>query len=106
MKPNAFSAELKLQWLNELEGKIATEIMLMAPPALQSLRLRAEDTPMVDPPYDSIYRSWLVARIDQANGEYEEYGNSYAIFDNEWRRFLRWFCQRYDPVQGYKEEYR
>ena len=32
VKPNAFSQSVKLTWLNEIEGKIATEIHLTDPP--------------------------------------------------------------------------
>ena len=100
LKPNAFPASAKLRWLNALEGRIAAEVMLMPQSQLPELQLRLTDTPMVDPPYDDIYLFWLEARIDEANGEYDKYANTSALFNAAWDGFVCWFCQTYDPAQG------
>lgn len=106
IKPNAFTDAAKLKWLNELEGRIAAKIFLMAPAEIKQAELSLTDTPMVEPPYDNMYVFWLEARIDEANGEYDRYQNSMQMFDSAWREFLCWFGQTWDPAQGYINEER
>lgn len=106
IKPNAFSDAVKLAWLNELEGRVAAEIMLMPQLQIPELTLALTDTPMVDTPYDAIYPAWLCARIDEANGEYDKYNTTAALFNSAWSSFSLWFAQTYDPAQGYISEER
>lgn len=106
IKPNAFSDAVKLRWLNTLEGRVATEVMLMAPQQIRQLELKLTDTPMVEPPYDDIYTSWLEAQIDEANGEYDKYANTATVFNAAWSGFVCWFAQTYDPAQGYLNDWR
>lgn len=106
IKPNAFTDTVKLYWLNELEGRIAAEVMLMPQRQIQELQLGLTDTPMVEAPYDSLYLYWLEARIDEANGEYDKYDTTAAMFNSAWSGFACWFAQTYDPAQGYVDEER
>jgi len=101
IKPNAFSTARKLAWLDELEGRIATDVMLMDVDCVPDLRLTESRTPIVQPPHDSIYRMWLTAKIDEANGDFDRYQNAQIAFDAAWRAFVRFFAERYDPAYGY-----
>lgn len=111
MKPNAFSNEVKTKWLADLEGRLAASVFLMAPAEFRpKLMYRwPEDKDyelLVDPPYDDLYTLWLQAKIDEANGEYDKYANSMAIYNEHYGSFVRWFAGLYDPAQGYWEEER
>ena len=59
---------------------------------------------LVAPPYDEVYTAYLKAKVDAANGEYNKYANSMAIYNAVYAAFVCWFCQLYDPVQGYISE--
>ena len=50
-------------------------------------------------PYTGVYTWYLQAQVDLANGEYDKAQNTMAMFNNAWAEYLRWYCQRYDPVQ-------
>lgn len=104
-KPNAFSNETKAQWLNEVEGMVQTEIFLFHPVDLVQYRYPADkDVPLlVEPPYDRLYRSYLEAKIDYANGEYETYANSMQVFNADYGAFLRWFALTYEPADAHQE---
>lgn len=104
LKPNAFTAAQKLRWLNELEGRVGTEVLLLGAAEVESLTLTADYVPLVAAPYDDIYRYWLIARIDEGNGEWNNYDSSRRIFNEAWGRFVRWFAARYEPAQGYPSE--
>jgi len=101
VKPNAFSAAVKTGWL-------AADVFLMAPAELAQFRYAwpaDKDRPLlVAPPHDDIYTAWLQAKIDEANGEYNKYQNTMQLYNEAYGSFLRWFCQLYDPVQGYVSE--
>ena len=109
MKPNAFTSEAKLAWLNALEGRIAADVFLMAPAEIAALRYTGEDMEtelLVAPPHDDIYTLWLQAKIDEANGEYNKYANSMQIYNEHYGNFVRWFAGLYEPAQGYAWERR
>lgn len=110
VKPNAFPRAVKAEWLWRLEGSLALEVFLMDKAELEELdrmRREAEDCELlVDPPYDDIYTLFLAAKIDEANGEYEKYANSSQFYNARRSAFTCWFCQTYDPAQGYRRRSR
>lgn len=107
VKPNAFETATKIAWLNRLEGTLASEVFLLAPAEVRQLQYTADDLDtelLVDPPYDDIYVLWLEAKIDEANGEYNKYQNTMQIYNARRADFVAWFCQTWDPAQGYLKE--
>lgn len=107
VKPNAFTTANKIEWLNKLEGTLAAEVFLMAPEEIAQLHYGPGDldkTLLVDPPYDDIYELYLEAEIDRANGEYNKYQNTMQSFNARRGDFATWFCQIWDPAQGYRKE--
>lgn len=105
-KPNAFTQKKKLEWIGELDGKIALNVMLMD--ILEAQRFRyvypegLEVKPLVEFPHDTLYELWLGAKIDFANGEYNKYQNSMELFNACYGDFVRWFASTYEPAQGYE----
>lgn len=107
IKPNAFKPATKLTWLNKLEGTLAAEVFLMAPEEIRQLQYSRGDMGaelLVDPPYDDLYVLWLEAQIDRANGEYSKYQNTMQSYNARRGEFACWFCQNWDPAQGYRRE--
>lgn len=100
LKPNAFTPAQKTQWLNECEGMVQTEVLLLASPEILSYEAEADrDTPLlVLPPHDKLYRSYLMAMIDFSNGEYERYQNAMQLFNAQFSEFSRWFARTYRPA--------
>lgn len=105
IKPNAFSNETKTEWLNEVEGMVQTEIFLFQPVDLVRYSYESDKNTemLVDPPHDKLYRSFLEARIDYANGEYEKYTNTMQMFNADYGEFLRWFALYYEPADAHRE---
>ncbi len=106
-KPNAFSTEEKKEWLASLEGRIAAEVLLLAPAEVKAILDAEKDGSsvlLVNPPFDDIYILWLCAMIDMANGEYNKYGNTSQIYNDFYHDFVRWFINEYQPAQGHTKE--
>ena len=84
--PNAFSRSRKVEWLSQAEGLLGCEM-----PGLPEVRYddrTPEDTVLLAPePWDRLYIHWLESRMDYANGEYEKYNNSNAMYTAELRGF-------------------
>ena len=53
---------------------------------------------LVPPPHDKIYAAYVVAQIDFANGEYNKYNNSYAMFNLYWGEYCRWYSRNFRPA--------
>ncbi len=108
IKPNAFSSTVKTDWINALEGRIAADVLLLAPAEVKQLRYAYpadQNTELlIDPPHDDIYTLWLAAKIDEANGEYNKYQNTMQIYNEHFGDFVRWFASTWDPAQGYISE--
>lgn len=107
VKPNAFDTATKVKWLDGLEGTLASEVFLMAPAEAIQLRLDEgglDRELLISPPYDDIYELWLEAQIDRANGEYSKYQNTMQFYNARRGDFISWFCQTWDPAQGYMKE--
>ncbi len=105
VKPNAYGNETKTRWLNEIEGKVQTEVMLIAgADVIQYSYPENKDWELlVGPPYDGLYPAYLAARIDFANGEYEKYQNTMQMFNDIYTDFVRWYAATYAPADAYRE---
>ncbi len=103
-KPNAFPPFAKLKWLSEIEGRIASEIFLMAPaeirqfdytPEMQNYKL------LLDPPWDDIYIAYLIAKTDSKNGEFNRLSTAAQAFNRKWNELSAYVANLYTPGNGY-----
>lgn len=101
-KANSFGVELKTQWINEVEGTIATDVHLLAIDEVveYDYETHKDFKLAVKPPYDKIYWAYLVAMIDYANGEYDRYENSYALYNKFVSEYKNWVARTIRPQQG------
>ncbi|MBQ9535160.1 MAG: hypothetical protein IJU78_04900 [Clostridia bacterium] len=106
IKPNAFSAAAKTAWLNECEGMVQTEVILLALCDVIQYDYAAdsEKVLLAEPPHDKIYWTYLCALIDFANGEYNKYHNTMQLFNAYFGEYMRWYARRYRPADGRGEE--
>lgn len=106
VKQNAFTDSDKLVWLNEIEARIQTEVMLRWQGEMEQYTLPEDkDTELLlSPPHTAVYRYWLQAMIDFENGEYDKYQNTSGMFNAAWSAFVAWFAEIYRPADGYAAE--
>ena len=108
VKPNAFPPAVKIRWLSQLEGRIASEVFLMAPQEMEQFNYAALDEAeaerqilLVNFPYDDIYPAWIKAMVDYENGEYNKYQNTMQQFNERFNSFVAWFANAYEPANRY-----
>lgn len=99
LRPNDFSAEVKTQWINDLESMIQAEVFLFAPDDTICYDYTTDSNCelLVDKPHDKIYYSYLQAMIAMGNGEYDRYENEMKLFNSFYTSFRKWFTDHYDP---------
>lgn len=97
IKPNAFTDEDKMLWLDSLEGMIQSEIYLRCPETIVRIK-SLEDALSAPFPYDALYDLYLQAMIDFHNGEYDKYNTTYAMFNSKWEDFSVWYTTHYPTI--------
>lgn len=88
-KPNAFTNEHLTKYINELEAIVLHYIDEDVEEYTYSADKDVELT--VEAPYDSMYESWLKAKIDFAHEEYQSYSNNQAQFNEDfstWKAYV------------------
>lgn len=102
IKPNAFDTATKTQWVNEVEGLVQTEVMLLALEEIitYDYTTNANTKLLVEPPHDKLYWAYLTAMIDFANGEYNKYQNTMQVFNAFFGEYMRWYALHFRPADG------
>lgn len=102
VKPNAFSEEVKLQWVNEAEGMVQTDVLLRAIDDVVTYEWPTDENTelLVKPPHDKLYLAYLIAMIDFTNGEYNKYSNTVAMFNTHLSEYAAWFQRTYRPADN------
>lgn len=102
-KPNGYDQIYKIQWLSHLDGRIKNEIIDIHEGGEDvSFNGYNADTPLdteliVPHPYEDVYRYWLEAQIDYANGEFAKYNNSMSMFNEAYSAFYRYYHKTHIP---------
>lgn len=100
IEPNAYTNEVKTAWLNEVEGMVQTDVMLRAIEDIDQYTWTDDQQTvlLVRPPHDKLYRFYLQAMIQFANGEYDRYSNTMTVFNGAYGEFVRWFSRTVYPA--------
>ena len=80
LKENNVSDEMKLFWLNEVEGLIGAEVYKKDPGDFNIVRSMSDELIAIDP-YSRIYVLYLEAMIAFNKGEYDTYLKINAEFE-------------------------
>lgn len=102
LHPNGYDRNNKIAWLSNLDGRIKKEII--------DIHEGGDDVPfkgytpndintelIVSRPYDEMYRYWLEAQMDYANGEYTKYNNSMSMFNSVYSAYERHYHKTHMP---------
>ena len=85
-KPNTFSDEKLLSYINEIEIETAEQLAEEFTPYVS-----VDTTELLAPaPYGRLYVSYVKAMVDYANEEYESYANNQAQHVQDFKDFVDW----------------
>jgi hypothetical protein len=87
-KPNAFSDEKLTKFINELEAMVQEYLGVKSDDMIEyDISEDDEKDLLVPPPFDSMYKAWLKAKIDYSNEEYYSYANNQAQFESDYEEW-------------------
>ena len=100
LRPNGYEPEEKTEWLNELAARVQTDVWLHPANGLVQYDYdRDAETPLLlDESHERLYIAYLAMMIDFANGEYEKYKNSAAMFNSLWANYAAWYANEFGPA--------
>jgi len=91
LRPGLCDPELLTSWVEELDGKLAVELLKTSPPVYRYPE--DSDTPLLVPkPYHNIYELYLTAMRDLRDRDMERYENDAALYrqaQQEWKAYYR-----------------
>lgn len=97
--------ELYYLWINELEGRVQTEIMLAnIMDVTQYDEEQYDANLMVLPPHDTMYVDYLAYKAAEYYGEYDRAQYLYAVFEKKYRAYAAWYMNRYRPAEARRKE--
>lgn len=97
-KPNSFGTDRLLGFINEIEADVAEQVNLDAPIYTEE---DLDKELMVPAPYDSLYVSYVKARIDYADEEYASYQNNQMQYVQDFRDFLDWVVRTNQALEEF-----
>lgn len=100
VKQNSFSRKIKLIWLNELEYRVQTDVMLIAAESITYVPDDDSHQLLVPAPWSEIYYDYLLMKLSEHLEESSEQNNRAATFDKAFTRFMRWWADTYRPAMG------
>lgn len=112
LKPNHYDNYIKIKWLSELDHMFKREV-IDTHEGGEDISFSGYDanTPLtevliVPEPYSQVYRWYLEAQIDLANGELEKYNNSIIMYNNAVNSYQNWYNRTVMPKQTNVRFYR
>lgn len=100
VKQNTFSRKTKLIWLNELEYRVQTDVMLLSAEGIQTIPDDDTHQLLVPVPWSEIYYDYLFMKLSEHLEESSEQNNRAATFNKAFTRFMRWWADTYNPSNG------
>lgn len=102
-KPNVFTQEEKVSWLNELEAMVVREIINTHEGGAMEIPVLGADMAqnlLAPVPYDRMYPLYLAAQVDRLNGETGKYNNSITLFMTAYGEYRNWYNRTHMPLGG------
>lgn len=125
LRPNTYSEEDKLRWINELDGMVKRLVFQWDEKYIKEIEAQHENEQITDEeyneiinktkpysypddmdkellipaPYDNTYSLYLEAKIDYHNREYANYNNSVMMFESQFTEYKKDYIRNH-PARG------
>ena len=103
LKPNHYSDEKLLEWLNKIESQIYNNIILTHENSdnIEYTEYGADDGDkelIASGMYEDLYRFYVESQIDYSNQEINKFNNSSAMHNAFYSGYERWYNRHYMPL--------
>lgn len=99
LKLNAIDEGQKLNWLNDIEAMIYTEIVLPRKDSenVTKVEINIEcdynDVLIAPEPYSKLYAEYVMSKIDFVNREWVSYNNQIDAFNQSYKEFSAYYAR-------------
>ena len=95
LKPNSYSEEDKLRWINELDGMVQ-RLVIQSDKVNQYAYPEDMDKELLVPaPFDDVYTLFLEAKVDYYNKEIANYNNSAMMFEAQFSEYRKDYIRKH-----------
>jgi hypothetical protein len=109
LKPNQYTFAEKVAWISDVDGRIYRDLITKH----ENPEEKTWDGPydedsssalvlLAYEPYTDLYIYYMMAMIDQYNGEYTRYSNDMEQFNNSYQAFADDYIRNYKSVMEHK----
>ena len=106
MKPNMMPRTIKIGFLQDLDQKIYSELLMKhkheeaqeVKPEYNADTDAGKELLAPDPYARELYMYWLMSQIDMQNREFENFNNDRAMFDNQYEQLSDWWTREHMPL--------
>ena len=95
LRPNSYSEEDKLGWINELDGMVQKLVFQSDEVTEYSYPEDMDKELLIQAPFDGVYALYLEAKIDYHNREYANYNNSAAMFEIQFSEYKKAYIREH-----------
>ena len=99
VKPNSYSEEDKLRWINELDGMVQRLVIQSDEVTQYSFPDDMDRELLIPAPYDNVYSLYLAAQIDYHNREFSNYNNAVMMFEARYSEYKKDYIRNH-PARG------
>lgn len=92
-KPHSFPESKIVSFVNEVEPEVAEQLKVAEVPVYTDDPSELDTKLLAAEPYDRLYISYVKARIDYANEEFDAYANDIAQHNQEFRDYTDWIVR-------------
>lgn len=95
LKPNSYSEEDKMRWINELDGTVQRLVFQNDEVKPYSYPEDMDKELLISAPFEDVYTTYLEAKIDYHNREYDYYNNSLAVFETRFSDYKKDYIRKH-----------
>lgn len=105
LRPNVFTNDQKTQWVNDVEGDVWLNVLLLSPADLQPYNWETDQGAVltVQSPFDGLYTYYLEAMIAYESEEDDTYQNAMEQYNQAYLKYLKWVAEHLHPQDGKAE---
>ena len=102
LRPNVYSAEEKLRWLERLEQRIRQEILAGYEAEAGEESFGPERELLAPTAYEELYLHFLCAQMSLGDGEADSFNGANALFEAVFRQFRNAWNREHTPRHARK----
>ncbi len=102
IKPNQYSKEIKVAWLNEVEAKIVEQIISRYKEiefTKYDYDLDVEKELIVPDEFCDVYMNYICSKIAFYNAEYPRYNNFASLYNQSFEDVAKYYRRKHKPLQ-------